>query len=187
MKTNQKGFTLVELLVVITIIGILAVGGISVIGGARQRARDSVRITDMRALVTTLEQIEIDGVGGGATCGAQGYPEDSSWANLGDKIMTNGYMDKVPEDPVNNAARDLTYNFIASTNCEAFEVSTAFEHQANSGQMTDDLGNDADRFEQGSPNCLGGSPNAVNCADGVGDLDSSDAADAIATTAPAAS
>ena len=88
---NTAGFTLVELLVVITIIGILAVGGLSLFASAQQKARDSVRQTDLRSLITTIEQIALDGLGGGthtsgSTCG-KGFPASASKADLVKKIV----------------------------------------------------------------------------------------------------
>jgi len=50
MKNIMKGFTLIELLVVITIIGILATGAVSVYTSQIQKSRDSVRLTDVKAL-----------------------------------------------------------------------------------------------------------------------------------------
>lgn len=52
---KQKGFTLVELLIVIIIIGILATLVIVTFTGVQQKARDSKRKTDLDALKTQLE------------------------------------------------------------------------------------------------------------------------------------
>jgi prepilin-type N-terminal cleavage/methylation domain-containing protein len=50
LQRTKLGFTLIELLVVITIIGILATGAVSVYTSQIQKARDSVRLTDVTAL-----------------------------------------------------------------------------------------------------------------------------------------
>jgi len=59
-QINRLGFTLIELLVVITIIGILATGATSIYTSQIQKARDSNRVTDIKALQTSVEQIYAD-------------------------------------------------------------------------------------------------------------------------------
>ena len=55
IKINKKGFTLVELLVVISIIGVLAPLVVTNLNEARARARDSRKKTDMAQLRTALQ------------------------------------------------------------------------------------------------------------------------------------
>jgi prepilin-type N-terminal cleavage/methylation domain-containing protein len=54
-KQKTKGFTLIELLVVIAIIGLLASIVLVSLNTARQKARDSRRLTDIRQVALALE------------------------------------------------------------------------------------------------------------------------------------
>lgn len=52
---NQKGFTLIELLVVIAIIGLLSTLAVVALNNARQKSRDSKRVSDVKQMQTALE------------------------------------------------------------------------------------------------------------------------------------
>ncbi|MEK7537236.1 MAG: type II secretion system protein [Patescibacteria group bacterium] len=60
---KEKGFTLVELLVVIAIIGVLATLLLLQLGGARAKARDAKRISDISQIRTAIEQYFDDNSG----------------------------------------------------------------------------------------------------------------------------
>lgn len=62
-KKQYQGFTLVELLITIGIIGILATVTVVSIQGARGKAHDVRRISDIRALSDSLEAYDVDNQG----------------------------------------------------------------------------------------------------------------------------
>ncbi len=65
---KQKGFTLIELLVVIAIIGILASIVLVSLGGARAKARDAQRLSDVKQLALILEMESTGGSAALADC-----------------------------------------------------------------------------------------------------------------------
>ena len=86
---NRKGFTLVELLVVIVIIGILATLATVALGSARLKARDARRISDVKQIQTALELYYND---------AGKYPDALTFG----QPLSSGstvYMAAIPKDP----------------------------------------------------------------------------------------
>jgi len=61
---KEQGFTLIELLVVIAIIGLLSTLAVVSLSGARAKARDAQRLSDVKQLSTMLE---IDGASAGTS------------------------------------------------------------------------------------------------------------------------
>jgi len=55
LKNKQSGFTIIELLIVIVVIGILAGLVLTTFNGIQQKARDTERETDVKALHAQLE------------------------------------------------------------------------------------------------------------------------------------
>ena len=88
----QKGFTLVELLIVIAIIGVLAALLMSNFIGVRQRARDAQRKSDLKQIQSALELYRSDLGLYPATISACG-------AKLTGGSPVNTYMEKIPCDP----------------------------------------------------------------------------------------
>lgn len=86
---RNRAFTLIELLIVITIIGILAVALIPRLTGGPARARDAQRMSDLQQIATALE-FYADDVGG--------YPASSAcFSSTG--VNLSSYLTIVPSDP----------------------------------------------------------------------------------------
>jgi len=82
---QQRGFTIVELLIVIVVIAILALISIVAYNGMQQRSRDSIRKQDITALEKALELYYIDKneyPPTGTSCSISGY---NGWATTADK------------------------------------------------------------------------------------------------------
>ncbi len=95
MKVVKKrsGFTLLELLIVVAIIGVLASLAAVSYSSAQRRARDSQRQSDLKAIQNALEQYYADHDGN--------YPDDDC-AVIGDAVDGSGgaYLPgNLPTDP----------------------------------------------------------------------------------------
>ncbi len=100
---KSGGFTIVELLIVIVIIGILASLAFGVYGGLQKRARDNIRSQDMANIKRALlaYNTEFGGIQNTATYGGNGGGgwDSSSHANWL-AFLSNRYG-RMPRDPVN--------------------------------------------------------------------------------------
>lgn len=92
---KTKGFTLIEILIVVSIIGLLASVVLVGLGGFRSRGRDTRRITDLRALQNGLEVYYARNVV---------YPD-----NLSQLISSTYGITKLPKDPGSNS--DYYYGY----------------------------------------------------------------------------
>jgi len=94
-KSKQSGFTLLELLVVIGIIGLLASIIVVNLTGARRRARDTKRIADIRQLQTAAEDY---------------YDKNGKYPNKIGDLVTGTQIPMWPTDPLAPAGTSCTAN-----------------------------------------------------------------------------
>lgn len=105
-KTGQaKGFTLIELLIVIAIIGVLATIIIGSLNGARARARDAQRLSDIKAIATAIALFQSDHQGEvPAPAPYGGVPGSGEKIGVGGNIdaALAPYLTHVPKDPLHD-------------------------------------------------------------------------------------
>lgn len=86
---REGGFTLVELLIVISLISILAAMGLVQYRNSVQSARESVLKTDLFRMRDAIDQY---------------YADKGKYPSSLDSLVSDGYMRRIPEDPITKSA-----------------------------------------------------------------------------------
>lgn len=102
LTAHDSGFTLLELLVVMTIIGILAAVAVPALRDSPQRAREAALREDLFTLRSTIDQYHGD---------KGNYPADLQ------TLVSDAYIRKIPIDPMTKSADTwvLAYEEASST------------------------------------------------------------------------
>lgn len=135
MFKHQKGFTLVELLVVISIASLLASIVLNSLKGVRVKARDARRMTDLKEIQKALTLYYHDY---GAYPGMSvSTGEGANWGQLGATLAS--YISLLPKDPLNSGDNVFTYYpdsyyytyICTSGGCQDYDLIAQFEDKTN--------------------------------------------------------
>jgi type II secretion system protein G len=161
----KRGFTLVELLVVISILGVLATIGLMTFNSAQAKGRDAQRKSDLKQISSALELYYNDYGAYPASSGANtgqiiGCPTTTGtvcgWGSgqfTDDKTI---YMRQMPKDPMSNQSyyyRGVTVNGVEN---QGFQLYAKLE---NTQDATSCIGGDCGVHED--------LPEGVVCSSGV--------------------
>lgn len=127
-KTTRyhRGFTIVELLVVIVVIGILFSVGVAAYSGMQQKTRDTQRVSDIKTIVKALEMYKTQTgtyppVSTGTNTISDWEVSSKSPDQFLSALKTAGVVSRVPVDPintgtVNNGLLYRYYRYVAGGN-----------------------------------------------------------------------
>lgn len=89
MRRFARGFTLIEVLVVMVIITVLAGISVAMYGGSITRSKEAVLKQDLKEMREAIDAYHAD---------------KSTWPPVLDALVTEKYIREVPIDPLTNAA-----------------------------------------------------------------------------------
>ncbi|MFU0783419.1 MAG: Prepilin-type cleavage/methylation domain-containing protein [Thermoanaerobacterium thermosaccharolyticum] len=92
LNKDEKGFTLIELIVVIAILGILAAIAVPRVTGSLNKAKENADIANLKIIQDAVERYNVEN---------GGYPESLQ------TLVDQKYLDKVPKTAKGN---DFTYD-----------------------------------------------------------------------------
>jgi len=121
---GQSGFTLLELLIVIVIIGILALLIIPNITSAPKKARDTQRKTDLKGIQKALEEYFVSN---------NVYPSAATWTT----DLTGGnppILKTIPTDPKN--ANEYVYVYTPANTNSTYTLTACLENGNDTGTGT---------------------------------------------------
>ena len=131
----KKAFTLIELLIVIAIIGMLSTLFVPNFMGARERARDAQRKSDLKQIQKALEMYRQDQ--NPPTYPTAG-PLTDHFGSCNDQFgTTNIYMNKIPCDPLG----PTPYYYLPNNSNLTYTLCACIENKADSDATSGNCSN----------------------------------------------
>lgn len=140
-KTDSRGFSIVELVVAIAIIGVLISAIVVNLGTSRLKARNAQRISDLQKVQLAIEEYYDDNkvyptCQGNNYCSSlvsAGIP-DGSFGDFRYLDIRPNYITQIPLDPMNKTVGTITYNYCY---VRGFRKNAADTSVVNTGLTTD--------------------------------------------------
>ena len=140
-KSSRNGFTIVELLIVIVVIGILAAITVIAYNGIQGRAKYSLMQSDLKSITKALELYKVDNGNYPNTIGQSGC--QSNWCGWdqasGDNFiigLSPKYIPKIPQLPDTNTREDTYLYQSDSTDYQLIRFKPAALGGLSSAEMT---------------------------------------------------
>lgn len=127
----NKSFTLIEVLVVATIIALLSVGGIVSYTQFTKSARDARRKSDVENIRAALESYKSN---------TDYYPKEDTGNVPPNILVTGSYIKVIPKDPKTNANYTYTASGCTGSNCTGYTLVANLEFQTGATYDTSPLG-----------------------------------------------
>lgn len=120
---QSRGFTLIELMVVIAIIGLLSVIVLGALSEAREGARDAKRLQDVDAVVNALELYATSNGGLYPAASAGATPCGGAYCLMNIQAsLVPTYMGSIPRDPSYGSIAPIDYRYWSSSNRTRYTI-----------------------------------------------------------------
>ncbi len=123
-RNSERGFTLIELMIVVTIIGIIAAIALASLGLIKENARDKKRLTDITAIRHALNLYATDRGGLPRLAGTHCIGKNNGETCWGDRNMPGStaltsalqpYISSIPVDPLPDRGWGDAYLYLDGT------------------------------------------------------------------------